>query len=459
MAQLKRVPLPAFGRAAAAPTTNVETYETRLAATLRAMGDADLDVLVVYADRERFSDMEYLCSIDPRFEEGFLVLGSNGSRTVYLGNECQAYGPPAALKITQRLYQELSPPGQLRDRPRQLHDLLADTGIGPGTVVGTAGGKTMDARYVTDPARSHTLPSYLVDGLRDLAGHEHVVNAEHLFLDPDRGMRMTVTAEEIAQFEYAATLTSDGVRAAQDSLRTGAQANELADTYIHRGLPFSAHAMVNFGAKASRGLSSPTPQQACHGDAYQLAFGLRGALTCRAGVIARDASDLPADIASDFPDLAANYYDTLVAWYQALRLGATTGEVYRTADAARDPGVFDFALNPGHFLHTEEWSQSTFTADGQTILRSGMALQGDIIPAVQGPFRTVNIEDGIVLADASLRREVQSSYPEMWNRMVQRREFITESLGIDLDEAVLLMSNMPLWHRPYVLAPDLAIVT
>jgi len=458
MAHLTRVAPPEFGRSSAPPATTIEEYEARLAATVERMAQEGLDVLVVYADREHFSDMAHLCGVDPRFEEGVLVLGRDGSRVIYLGNECQDYGPPPELGIAQRLYQEFSPQGQIRDRPVQLGDVWAEVGIGPGTVVGTAGGKYFDPRYVPQPRTAHSLPAYLVDALRDRAGADNVVNAERIFLDPETGLRMTASAREIAQCEYAASVTSDSVRGALAALAPGVRADVLADRFEHRGLPFSAHAMVNFGDKVRRGLSSPTAQTAELGAPYQIALGLRGSLTCRSGAIARSRDDLAPEVADFFPELIANYFDTMVAWYRALRLGASTGEVFAAADAARDPDVFSFALNPGHFLHTEEWSQSTFAAGADTALRSGMLLQGDIIPVVAGPFCAVNIEDGVALADERLRADLQNDHPDVWDRMQRRRRFLAEEIGVALDESVLPLSNMPLWHTPYALDPDAVLV-
>ena len=84
-------------------------------------------------------------------------------------------------------------------------------------------------------------------------------------------------------------------------------------------------------------------------------------------------------------------------------------------------------------------------------------LQGDIIPAGKGPHAGMNIEDGLALADADLRAEIQNRYPETWERVAARREYVTTHLGIEPAESVLLFSNMPLWHAPYALDTDLAL--
>ena len=453
MADTATIAPPRFGLPEPPPETTVEEYTHRLERAVQAINRADLDFLVVYADREHAADMAYLCGVDPRFEEALLVLRSDGARFLYLGNECQNYGPPPALGIEVGLYQEFSPQGQIRDTPVRPEQLLERCGIGPGSRVGTAGGKYFTAGFVTDVRTAHTLPAFLVDALRAVAGEEHVRNAEEIFLAPDTGLRLTLSAREIVRCEYAAALTSSSVAAALAGIRPGGYEDDVAGLLIDRGLPHSAHTMVNFGEKARRGLSSPSHRRARLGDAYQVAQGLRGALTCRAGAIAHGPRDLGPELAEFFPALVSNYFDTMATWYETLGLGVTTGEVYAAAESVRDPDVFSFALNPGHFLHFEEWSHSTFAPNDPTVLRSGMVLQGDIIPVSAGPFCTVNIEDGVALADERLRAELADDHPETWARIQARRTFLHEEIGVKLDESVLPLSNIPLWHTPYVLDP------
>jgi hypothetical protein len=43
--------------------------------------------VLVYADREHFANLTWLVNYDPHFEEGLLVLGRNGQRTLIVGNE------------------------------------------------------------------------------------------------------------------------------------------------------------------------------------------------------------------------------------------------------------------------------------------------------------------------------------------------------------------------------------
>src|SRR3989304_3142555 len=54
----------------------------------------------------------------------------------------------------------------------------------------------------------------------------------------------------------------------------------------------------------------------------------------------------------------------------------------------------------------------------------GMALQADIIPATGTDYFTTNIEDGLALADLSLRDAFAASYPAAWERIQARRRFM-----------------------------------
>ena len=87
-------------------------------------------------------------------------------------------------------------------------------------------------------------------------------------------------------------------------------------------------------------------------------------------------------------------------------------------------------------------------------LQSGMALQVDVIPATGTEYFTTNIEDGIALADEALRAEFANKYPEAWDRIKARRQFMSAELGITLHEDVLPFSNIPAYLPPFLLRPD-----
>jgi hypothetical protein len=65
------------------------------------------------------------------------------------------------------------------------------------------------------------------------------------------------------------------------------------------------------------------------------------------------------------------------------------------------------------------------------------------------------MEDGDVLADGTLRRELEGRFPACWERCQRRRAFMRDTLGIELPEEVLPLSNIPAIVPPFFLRPNL----
>jgi hypothetical protein len=86
-----------------------------------------------------------------------------------------------------------------------------------------------------------------------------------------------------------------------------------------------------------------------------------------------------------------------------------------------------------------------------------MALQVDVIPATGSDYHTINIEDGIALADEALRSELALHFPETWQRIQARRKFMETVIGIKLKPEVLPFSNIPAYLPPYMLSPTMVL--
>ena len=255
-------------------------------------------------------------------------------------------------------------------------------------------------------------------------------------------------ADQLARFEFASIQTSESLKALVHAIRDGVSEAELEHCFHGRGLPLSCHPMISVGDKARRGLSSPSSRRARRGDPFTAAYGVQGALTCRAGMIAAGPEDLDDELRSFYPAFVRNYFATVAAWYQHVAVGAVAGDVVTAVNAVRDERLFRLAVNPGHSIHLDEWVSSPFQQGSQVRLRSGMALQMDIIPISQGPFCCSNAEDGVFLADDALRERLQTQYPSAWGRITARAAFMREALGIRLDESVLPVSNLAGWLPP-----------
>ncbi|HEX6287201.1 MAG TPA: aminopeptidase P family N-terminal domain-containing protein [Acidimicrobiia bacterium] len=444
--RLANVELPDFGMPSTIPSLPASMYEQRLSELARRADEAGHDIVVVYADREHSANMSYLTGFDPRFEEALLIVEPDRDPILLVGNECVGIAKAAPLAMDVRLFPGLSLPGQPDPVGLDLTEALSDAGVARGTRVGAIGWKEMESADRLD------LPAFVVDDLRQLTGDVDLVrNATRLLIDPADGMRVINEVEQLAYFEYAACQTSSGVRRLLLELEPGMSEQEAVQLLRWNGAPLSCHLMLTAGERARLGLLSPGDRAIERGDPLTVAFGIWGALNCRAGFVVASESQLPVDV-SDYVDrLVAPYFGAIVEWYEALRVGQT-GRVLWDIVARRlgDP-FFGIFLNPGHQIHLDEWVNTPVRPNSEIELRSGMALQVDVIPATGTSYFTTNIEDGIALADRDLRERFARSYPDAWDRIQARRAFMRDVIGIDLHADVLPFSNIPAFLPPLLL--------
>ena len=67
------------------------------------------------------------------------------------------------------------------------------------------------------------------------------------------------------------------------------------------------------------------------------------------------------------------------------------------------------------------------------------------------------MQKNVALADETLQKEIQQTYPDMWQRIATRKAYLKETLKLDLPSEVLLMSNLVGYLRPFYLAKDKAL--
>lgn len=450
-ARLARVDLPILERPDTAPELPPSLYGARVEKLMERGAARGHDHLVVYADREHCANLSYLTGFDPRFEEAILILGPNGRPVLLAGNECIGLARNAPLPVEAVLFQELSLPSQPRGRSKPLLEILADAGIRRGSRVGVIGWKG-------GPDRSWiNAPAWLVDAVRKVVEGGVVEDATDLLNDAAVGLRVINEPEQIAAFEHAACETSNGVRNLLFGLQPGMRERDAVRLLEWSGAPLSCHLMLTAGPRARYGLLSPADRVIERGDPLTVAFGIWGALNCRAGFVVGGADELPAEIPDYVDRLVAPYFGAVAEWYAALRVGQTGGALQEIIDRRLGDPFFGIFLNPGHQLHLDEWVNSPVGPDSKVELRSGMVMQVDIIPATGGPYFTTNIEDGVALADAGLRATLAQRFPGLWDRVVRRREFMRDALGIDLHPDVVPLSNIPAFLPPFLLRPELAM--
>ena len=451
-ARLAEVSLPDFGMPKIMPVIPTATYDARLERLRERAERQGYGRIVVYADREHSANLSWLTGFDPRFEEAILVVGPTGDPAILVGNECLATADAAPLSMRPVLFQDLSLPGQPRDRSRSLAANLADEGIGLGTRVGVVGWKTYASRATME------VPAFLVDELRGLVGASGLVeNANDLLIDAADGLRVINEVDQLASFEWAACQTSRGVRDLIWGLRPGMTEQEAVRLLGWNGTPLSCHLMLTAGPRATLGLLSPGDRRIERGDRFTVAFGIWGGLNCRAGWVVEDDTGLPSGTADYVDRLVGPYFEAIAEWYGALRVGASGGELAAIIGRRLGDPFFGIFLNSGHQIGLDEWVNSPISTGSTIELRSGMAFQVDVIPATGTDYFTTNIEDGLALADEPLRAALATAHPDAWGRIQARRRFMRESLGIDLHADVLPFSNIPAYLPPFLLRPEQAM--
>ncbi|MCP4185335.1 MAG: hypothetical protein GY761_18835 [Hyphomicrobiales bacterium] len=457
-ARLTRISLPEFGVSEEQPNLEDSVYVKRYAMLMEHIATSGADAVVVYADREHAANMAWLTGFDPRFEEALLIAIPSREPIILTGPENSGVAATAPLPMEVRLYQPLGLMGQDRSSTPALADLLVEAGIKNSMSIGVCGWKYFSKQEHADYQSWIEIPAYIVDTLRRICGENgHLYNAGALFMAPESGLRATNTIDELARYEFAACHTSEAIKRVVHSTRPGMREFEAAQALQPIGMPLSCHPMLSSGKRAWHGLLSPTSKIIEKGDAITSAYGVQGALNCRAGWLAHDADDLPGPVKDYANVLVAPYFEAIVEWLETIEIGIEGGTLDAIIRKRLGDPFFGIKLNPGHLIHLEEWMHTPISKGSQSRLHSGMAIQVDVIPGTGSPYFTTNIEDGIVLLDKNGRSQFAEKYPQAFERIMLRREFMQDQFGISLKPDCLPFSNIAGWLPPFWLSPERAM--
>lgn len=451
---LQDIALPEFGIAETLPVLDDGFYRTRLDRLRARMKDAGLDVLAIYADREHFANLAWVTGFDPRFEEALMLLADGRDPVILTGPENQGTARRSAIDVEVLLYPPFGLLGQDRTRTPVLADLLRSKGVAAGGRIGVAGWKYYGALESPTPDTWIEAPSYIVDTLRGIAGPSGaVVNASAIFMDASEGLRAINEIDQLALFEFASCRTSESVKSILRGVRPGMRELEAARLAGTVGLPLNCHPMLSTGERAHLGLLSPSDRVMQRGDIITTAFGVWGALNARGGWLIADESELPAAAADYLEKLAIPYFECAAEWYETVGIGVEGGTLDAQVKARLGDPFYGVGLNPGHLLHLDEWMNTPIYPGSTETLKSGQAIQIDIIPATGTAYFTTNIEDGIALLDAPGRAVLAERHPGAWARIEARRAFMADAIGIRLKPEVLPFSNIPAYLPPFFLSP------
>ena len=453
--ELAEIDLPEFELPRDKPTVPPSTYAARVESVYAAMQDRGLDALAVYGDREHFANTQFLTGFDPRYEESLIILIPGLTPRILVGNESGAYARSTPYPIDVVRFSKFSLNGQPDPDDSTLSAHLADAGLSTSATprVGIAGWKNFSGAGTEGWM---DVPHFIVTEIA--AKSVSVENAAYIFVENETGLRINNDVDQIAYFEFAAGHGSTAIRRLLNGVRAGMTELEASALMQPIMLPFNYHpTMLGGYENTTYGVASPGGRILEVGDPVCAGIGYWGSNTARAGFLVEDASQLPDGAGDYVHKLIEPYYATAAAWLETIRIGLTAGELYDvTASRIGDPfyGVF---LNPGHYIHLDEWPASPVKEGSTTTFRSGNAIQLDIIPGTASAYHTSQIEDGIVLADATLRAELEAKYPAAWARIQQRRAMLQDTFGISVHEEVLPMSNSIGYLPPFWLAPNMAM--
>ena len=453
-ANLATVELPEFGIPVVEPDISADEVRSRFDSFMSTVAATGLDAVVVYADREHSANLSWLTGFDPRFEEALLIAVPDEQPTLLTGPENVGVAGAAPVSMTVTLYPPMGLLGQDRSKTRPLADLLADAGLATSMKVGAAGWKYFQQIESPDFETWLELPAYIVDEIRNLVGPSgRVVNVGNLLMSPAHGLRSVNSIDELARYEFAACHTSESVKRVILNARPGMREYEAAQALQSIGKPLTCHPMFSSGERAWHGLLSPTSKLLEYGDAVTTAYGVLGALNCRAGWLVENATDLDFEQRDYLEVLVKPYFEAVAEWLETIEIGLEGGVLDAIIRRRLGDPFFGVHLNPGHLIHLEEWMNTPIYQGSEVRFRSGMALQVDVIPATGSPYFTTNMEDGIMLLDAAGREEFGDKYPEAMHRIEQRRSFMEECLGIRLKPDCLPLSNIASWLPPFWLNP------
>lgn len=447
---------PFWGLPKEQPRLPDEVYQRRLNRTLEVMKTHNLDFILIYADREHYGNFDYFVGFGPRFEEGILVLDKSGKMYTLLGNECIGMYKSSLLPVEGILCQSLSLPNQPMDQHKELEQIFTEIGIYSSHKVGIVGWKLMypvfGTRYMFDT------PSFIVESIRSIVGFDNIINTTDLFIHPEYGIRVINNSDEIAFFEFGATHASNAVQQMLLNFRTGLNEVEISQFSTAGSLPTACFPKVLAGDRMEFGMVSPTTNEVKLGDRFQISLGLIGGLTNRRGFAAYSEADLP-EISKDWIEkIAKPYFATVANWYEKIGIGVTGGEIYYMVESTYPKSEYGWFLNPGHLIATEEWMSSPIEEGSDITIKSGMCIQMDIIPFTESHYAAPNCEDGVAIADEALRLELKERYPDVYQRIENRRNFMINVLNINLKPEVLPLSNLTGLYRPYMLNRDKAFV-
>ncbi len=428
-----------------------ETIKERKEKVLVRMKDRGLSSLVVYADKEHGSNFEYLVGFIPRFEEALLILNVDGTSTTILGNENYNKAKYSRIETEGKQCMAFSLPNQPMKDITEIRKIFSETKIDTTKQVGVVGWK-----LIPKMEDQFDIPQFIVQALESEVGKNKLVNATDLYIGPKDGARVTNNANEIAHYEYGASLASDAVLTAMNNLEIGKSELEIGEQLTKHGQYNNVVTIAAFGERFTKGNLYPTSNRLSKRNKVALTVGYKGGLSSRTGYAVNDIEELEEIDTGYLRNVVFPYYEAYNYWLSNIKIGKDAGEFYEEFEKYYPQDTYGWELCPGHLTADEEWMSSPFYKGSNAKVKSGMIFQVDFIPSQEG-HHGVSAESTVALADEKLRNQLAEKYPKLWDRITKRRAYIAKELNIHLSEEILPLTSTLGYYRPFMLNKNLAL--
>jgi Xaa-Pro aminopeptidase len=445
--QLTKVKSPEFDCSLVPVQITDSTIDERKRKVLTLMQQQSIDSLVIYADLEHGSNFEYLVGFLPRFEEALLILHKNGEAYLILGNENIKKAKYSRIDVNAIHAPQFSLPNQPMIGEKSMKEIYQEAKLNVDSNIGVVGWKLFTSQC-QDTTKLFDVPHYLIEDLYKIS--KYIMNCTDIFISGDYGVRTINNANEIAHYEFGASLASDSVLNAMNKLEIGISEIELGAALNNAGQKNTVVTIAATGERFYKGNLYPTDKKVKLQDTIALTVAYKGGLSSRAGYAVYETSELPIH-QQDYLDVVVKpYFNAITVWLENIHCGMLGGELYTMIDQVLPKEKYHWSLCPGHLTSDEEWMSSPIYENSKQSIKSGMLFQTDIIPAVPG-YGSTSAESTVVIANQVLRENIRQEYPLLWERMMKRKEYLKNELHISLHEDVLPMASTLAYLRPYLL--------
>lgn len=291
MIELKKVKRPEIETDIQPEQLSDATIQERKDKILLGMNRDNLDAVVIYADLEHGSNFEYLCGFLPRFEEALLVLHASGEAYLVLGNENLNKVSKARITAKAVHMPHFSLPNQPMETNKKVSQILAECNIECAGKIGIVGWKKF-THTIEDKNKVFDIPHFVMEALKEACPSTDFINSTYLFIG-EHGARTSNNANEIAHYEFGASLAGNCMLDALNAFEIGKSEMEIASKLERYGQRHSVVTIMAAGERFVKANMYPSSKKISLGDKISITTGYKGGLQSRAGYAVENSDQLP----------------------------------------------------------------------------------------------------------------------------------------------------------------------